>query len=174
MKRVYIIPIAIFIIFVFIVYFVLPAYNDMSGIQQDIKSKQEEIEKTRARLATVVDLNEELVKHTEALDKVFTALPNDSSIPSLFNLIQSKAEASGLILQNISPSQGGGTADETASARINETFVSITVVGDYSSFENFLMALEQSSRLIEIETIGLSEAQEELPEFNILIKTHSY
>ncbi len=165
-----------------------PKSQESATLKNDIKAKQSEIEQTKNYFKQLGELKIKLeTDYLDELSKIGAALPSDSSVamPSFLKFLQETASQSGLILKSVSPSSDVSAAGEN----IKELKVEFSVDGSYSAFKNFLSALENSSRLIETESISFSLAPppkpgEVLPpgaqpgpslsSFSLQIKTFSY
>ena len=143
-----------------------PKYQSLRILWQNIEVKEEELQSKEEYFNQIRNISIELEKHTDALDKIASALPETPALPSLFNFLQSSASQTGLVLEKI----------KLIGLDEGEIRVSCQVVGGYPAFKNFLLALEKSARLIEIEKIAF-ESPEEFDEpfqFTAEIKAHYY
>jgi Tfp pilus assembly protein PilO len=92
-------------------------------------------------------------------------------LPELLNFFQKTASQSGLILEEVSPIEASSGEEKD----IKTTRVNITLKGYYFDFKNFLLIVEKSARLIEIENIYFSSDElEELFTFELSARVHSY
>lgn len=176
MKKSFIIPIILFLIFVFIIYFLLPKYSDFKSLKKDISQKQEEINKKENELLNLQKILEELDLEKESFAKIDSALPQDFSIASLLAFFQLKSEENGLVLKSFSESgllKTKGEKEQIVQNRIKEHYFDVTLVGNFTAFDNFVQSIEQSSRMIEIENISFKRSKE-LLEIAFLVKIYSY
>ena len=158
---------------IFGIIFIVPKYQELDRLWQNIERKEEEVAKRKEYLQGLRNTAEELKNYSEQLDKINFALPPEPDLPALFDFLQKAASQSGLFLKSIShsapqpPSEIGG---------VEETSVSLKISGSYSSLKEFVSNyLEVTSRLIEMESISFSSDPEEGPrEFDLTIKIHSY
>lgn len=143
-----------------------PKYQSQQILQTNVEVKTSELQSKEEYFSQVKQIAEELEKYSEPLAKISSALPETPSLPSLFNFLQTTASQTGLVLEEIIL---GGVSQ-------GEVRVACQVVGSYSDFKNFLLALENSARLIEVEEISFESPEEagELFKFTVQIKTHSY
>lgn len=149
-----------------------PKLRDLKVIQNDIARKEAELQAEEAFFESLNKIKNELKDYEPELAKINSALPDDQSLPSLFNFFQKASSLSGLILKGISPF---AVSQSNIISYLKETQFSLQLTGSYSSFKNFLGAIEKSARLIEVGNISFSApAEEDLFNFNIRIKVNSY
>lgn len=170
--------------------FCFPKFQQTRAAQQQLTLKEAELEKKKAYFEEIDILSEKLKQYPEELAIVDFALPDDFSLPFLFDFFEKIISKNGLSLTNISQSSvSGSTSRSSGSSAENEileneelgneleesrTILSLT--GSYSSFQNFLYYVEKSARLIEVETVSFSLPQEgsSTVKFNLKVKTSSY
>ena len=146
-----------------------PKYQDLRILQMDIKDKEAKLQSQKEYFSQIKEISEQLEEYIEPLAKISSALPKTPSLPSLFNFLQLSASQTGLLLEEMTL---GGVSE-------GEIRVSNKLIGDYPAFKNFLLALETSSRMIEVESIAFESPKEpDEPDepftFVVKIKTHSY
>ena len=69
--------------------------------------------------------------------------------------------------------QGAANVAEEESAGLQEHFIHFTVGGSWQAVESLIMALENSSRIIGVESLASSEDQDEI-QFGLQLKVYSY
>lgn len=145
---------------------VWPKYQAFQILQLNIKAKESELQSQQAYFSAVKETSKQLEEYPDALAKISSALPENPSLPSLFNFLQSSASDNGLVLGEITL----GSVDK------GEILVMVKLTGDYLAFKNFLVALENSARIIEVEDIAFAVPQKTTDSFTftVQIKTHSY
>ena len=143
-----------------------PKYQTFQTLQLNIKIKEAEFQSKQAYFSEIKEISEQLEEHTDALGKISSALPENPSLPSLFNFLQLSAAQTGLVLGEIIL---GGVSQ-------GEILVTTRVIGDYPDFKNFLLALENSARMIEVEGVAFASPQKPTESFTFVvqIKTYSY
>lgn len=151
---------------------VWPRYQELKFLEQKIERKTAEVLKREKDLGHLKKTAQTLENYQTQLAKVDSALPSNPELSALFDFIQKTGAQSGLVLKSISynpPQPFPGSED------FKETEASLAVSGVYPSFKNFLSVLEQSARLIEIESISfLASPEEEFRDFDLKIKVYSY
>jgi len=151
-----------------IVGFVLtwPKYQAWHILSLTIAAKETELQSQQEYFKNIKETSEELAKYSESLDKISSALPYNPSLPAMFNFLQVTASKTGLILEEITL---GGMAE-------GEIRLSCQAAGNYLAMKSFLLALENSARMIEVENIAFISPEEKGESFSfaVRIKTHSY
>lgn len=143
-----------------------PKFQGLRVIQQKVDAKYEELQSKENYFQKVGQVYSQLQDHTEALEKIASALPQTPALPSLFNFLQSSASQTGLLMDEI----------ELIDMTKGEIKVGCKVLGEYPDFKNFLKAVEDSARLVEVEEVSfeVSEDLGEPIEFSVNIKAQSY
>lgn len=143
-----------------------PKYQAFQVLKSNIKAKELELQSKQEYFSAVKEISKQLEEYPDALAKISSALPETPSLPSLFNFLQLSASQNGLVLGEITL---GGSSK-------GEILVMAKLMGDYPAFKNFLMVLENSARIIEVENAAFAAPQKpvEFFTFTVQIKTHSY
>jgi len=152
----------------------MPKYQALQVLQANIQEKERELQSKTEYFSQIREIFGKLDDYEEELAKIASALPKDPSLPSLFNFLQRTSAQTGLLL--VEADLGSISIPQEGNGSHKEIRVSLDLSGTYSALKNFLLALEESSRIIEIEKISFI-APEELAEAfssSIRIKTHSY
>ena len=163
-----------------------PNFQEFNIIQKSIEAAEVELEGKQNYILSLDKLKVKLDENQESLAKIETALPDDPTVSSLSlsNYLQKITSQSGLILSEAKPFS---VAEEKDSSGLRPITFDLKVSGSYPSFKEFLLILEKSARLIEVETIsfetvtvsssGEGESSVEtvkLPTFNLSLKAFSY
>ena len=176
MRRFLAIPILIFAAFTIFVYLVVPQYKQYSKSSQNASVRQESLKRKVKHFADLRKTVDKLNDFEEEIAKIDTALPVNSSYPSLFHYIQNTASSNGLILTAVEPIAATLNKNGIAPSRLGEMQFSVSLVGRPQSLESFLITVEKSARMFE--TISISMAQSggdgELPEITIAMKAYIY
>jgi len=151
----------------------LPKYQDLKISQLKIKEMQAEIKQWEEYFSNLEKTSQELEKYKDVLSKLDSAIPNELSLPSIYNFFQKTSSQSGLFLKEI------GSVTTVPIDQISEIkghSLTISLSGSYLSLKNFLSTLEKSARFFEIESISFSAPQKtgEALIFNLRIKAYSY
>jgi Tfp pilus assembly protein PilO len=147
--------------------FISPKNTSLSILNSELSQKRQEFETSDKYFQEVLKTSEKLRNYQEEISKIDSALPEDPSIPSLFNFLQSSSSQSGLLLENI------GSISVKEEGKLKKWTTNLRLKGDYSSLKNFISTVERSARLIRIEKISLS-SEGETPSYNLTISFFSY
>jgi len=150
-----------------------PKFQELKIIQQKVEEKRLELQTKKEYFLKLGETKSRLEAYQEEVSKINSALPDNPSLPSLFNYLQKTSSELGLVLEKINPFTVSFSQDLP---NLQETVFNIEVSGSYSSFRNLLSFLEKSSRLIEVENISFSFSEEKKESFvfNLKLKVFSY
>ncbi len=170
--------------------FCFPKFQEMRVAQKQLESKKIELEQKKAYFEEIDILSEKLKQYPDELAIIDFSLPDDFSLPFLFDFFEKIVSRNGLFLTNISQSQGSQSSsrssrssaeteisEETESYNnLKESRTSLSLSGSYSAFKNFLYSVEKSARLIEVENTSFSLPQDKTStlNFDITVNTNSY
>lgn len=172
MNRPITIAICLFIILALGIGVIWPRYQTLKSTQLKIEEKSFELQNRKDYYGELARISGELKKYSGELSKIDSALPSSLSLPSLFNFLQKAASGSGLVFKKVGQLS---LIPPEENQRIKEYRVDISLSGSYLSFEKFLLELEKSARIIEVEKIAFSYEGKDLPfTFDLTIKFHSY
>ncbi len=149
-----------------------PKYQSLREVQNSINAKKIELEAQEQYFADIDAIKAKLAEYNAETSKIDSALPDSLSLPSLLNFVQQACSQSGMILESVSPFTIAASKDLV---NVKQTELSLRVSGSYASLESFIVNLEKSARLIEIEDISFtSPASEDLFTVALKIKAYSY
>ena len=150
---------------------VLPKYRVLDSLKQEILEREADFRSQEEYFQQLQGISGEVESYKDSFLRIESALPEDYSMTELFNFFQKVASQTGLILEEISPSESVLTEEE----RIRVNKISLGLIGSYFDFKNFLSIIEKSARLIEVDNISFSHStKEELVSFGITTRVHSY
>lgn len=160
--------IAIILIFVFVV----PSWNALGIIKNELSQKQIELKQLKQRLNVIDKLKTKYQKSESEIQKVFLALPKQEDIPNLIVQFEALAEMQGLILDSISFGQvdKGDTQSKTkatgvvqnedgvikTSSSLRSLNVDMGLSGSYANFKSYLNALANNIRSMNVESISFN------------------
>jgi Tfp pilus assembly protein PilO len=153
--------------------FTWPKYQEYLKIAKNLENKQNFFQNQSRYYKEIEDTFRKLEEKKEIVDKIESALPKKLDSSSLLNYLHKTTRINGLLLQEIRIS-GAGSLKEIE--RIKKHKITLTLVGSYASFKNFLQELEQSARLFEIERISFLSPQKEeaIYNFELQLMVYSY
>lgn len=146
---------------------VWPKYQDFQSVLSKLQQKEAELNSKTAYYSKIKEIWERLEKYEDVLAKIDSAFPNNYSIPVLFNYLQKTTGETGLVLENL-------TFEGVTGDKVKEISIRLEVSGDYSSFKNFLSAIENSARFFKVKSISFSSSKEGKFSFDLGIATYSY
>jgi Tfp pilus assembly protein PilO len=157
------ISISIFLFFLFI----SPKKSSLSALEFQALQKRHELETSDRYFQEILKAHEKLKNYQEEISKIESAIPEDPSLPSLFNFLQRSSSQSGLLLEGI-----GSVSSREEEGKLKKWTTTIRLKGDYSSLKNFLSVLEKSTRLIKVEGVSLQGGEPMV--FDLTISFFSY
>jgi len=158
----------------------LPKYQDFQDLNKEIKGKERVLQYKEEYYRNLQAVETDIRKYEPELAKIDIALPDDPSIPSLFDFLQRSCSQSGLVINSM------GSFSIAASSRytgLQDVSLSLGVSGPYESLKNLLNVLEKTSRLMDVESISFSPLADEqgsksqskdLFGYQLAIKVYSY
>jgi Tfp pilus assembly protein PilO len=136
----------------------MPKFQSMNTIQGEVERAEIQLASKTDYFNHIKKLFASLENYEEPLSKVDTALPDNPLLPSTFNLIQEAASQSGLIVEQVSASD---IPQELAKSKDKkEMKITLSLMGSYPSFKQFLVEIEKSSRLFKAETISFGAPED--------------
>lgn len=155
----------------------MPEYEELKNLRERVATRGNFVQNRKDYLASLEESKEEIEAHRLDIEKMRNGLPEDPETSYLLELAQDAVYKEGIILKKI-----GGVSTSIVkregSRELKETAVSIEIRSSYENFLNLLNRFEKSARLIEIDNISFSVAEEEgisssLLDFEIALKTYS-
>jgi len=136
---------------VFGVFLLWPMFQEFSRIEQELNQYTDALLNKEKYVFDLARLASRLDARQEAVQKIETAIPDETSIPALFDLIQKMNINSGLVLTSISAS----VAEEGfADSDLVVTTVSLESIGSYDALKEFISQVRKSVQLLEITSIS--------------------
>jgi len=162
-----------------------PKYQKFNELRVNLGNKELELQYVQDYYAKNEKLFEDLQEYQGQISKIELALPDDSSFAaiSLINFIGNASSKSNLNLKELksfsvtSPTPLAQTSGAPAqpSSKIKNILVDFTVSGSYFNLKNFIDALENSAKIIEVENLSFkTEKEEAAPSIDLKVKTFSY
>jgi len=160
---------------------VLPEYDTFGKAWSAAGQAREELRRTQEIKAKLAGLNQEYQAKREEVEKIFSALPAKEDIPSLLVQVEALSGQNGMILKGIDFQEnrssgqgsqvsqsalqnemaGNGLAGEnlqaSAAISVQKMQVSLDLSGNYASLINFLKAVENTLRLMDVESLDFQE-----------------
>lgn len=153
------------------IFFWWPKVEETLDLREKLKIKEAEVKQREEYPKKLIAISHELEQYSDELDKIDSALPEEPSIPVLFNYIQKTTSENGLILESVSLTSVSSAKDKIG---VREVSFSVSATGSYSSFKNFLASIYINARLIDIKSISFTSPDEETGLFNFSLNFATY
>jgi Tfp pilus assembly protein PilO len=147
--------------------FIIPKQSSISALDLELSQKRKELESVQIYFQEILNTFEKLKSYQDQLSKIDSALPQDPSIPSIFDFFQKSSAQAGIFFENVGP------ISYKEEGKLKKWTTTLKLKGDYFSFKNFLSNLEKSARLIKVDKISLSLEGESLS-FILTLSFFSY
>lgn len=160
------------------VYFVIPLYDNVQKLRLDTEQKNQELTKkqeTKIKVEQVLEQYETLAKEAE---KVNLSVPSDKDIPSLLVTMEALAAESGMVMDSLVFAEAAPPAapERAAVQKYRVMGVSVSVRGTYAALKNYLAAVEDNIRLLDIMNVSFSgldkETESDVMRFTIRMQTY--
>lgn len=177
MQKIIITIIILLIAVVAIIMFVYPSFEKLRMTRVDIEQKQQEVKGLADYISQLQNIVYQLRGSQDQLAKIDKALLSSVYLPSAFQLAQSALSSSGVKVGEI---KLGKQFPVKNSKNLFGQEVNLKFSGEYPSLKNFLIALENNSRLVLINNINFSQQQsttkslKSLPQIVIGMQVFSY
>ncbi len=187
------IAVMLFLTLVAVVWLLIPKYKEFRETRYELGRVEAEYSSKYEYYSEISKIFSELQKNEEGVKKIEDALPEKTKISDLMYFLQKKSSENGLIVRNLYLTK---ISDTGTKSKIKEIVFTIDLMGTYSSLKNFLLGVENSARLFEVnnisfgnsdsktvtvssvKTTGGSQKQMSVSDqtysFKVEIKTHSY
>jgi len=176
--------ILLFLTLIFGLFLLWPQYQKLKDLQIEIRTTENQIENQENYISHLIELSEKLKKYQLEISRINQALPSKPDLPSLFHFLQKVSSQNGLVFKGLGdfsiilPRKPEEMALLEEMPKIFPEFKEISLdfelSGSYSALKNFLSTLEKSARFILVEFLSFSIEKEEIPSFELKIKTFSY
>jgi Tfp pilus assembly protein PilO len=173
------IALTLFIILLLMFFLVVPEYNTFTNLRTELGEKKAEYNAEFDYYNAIAATYFTLQSRQEDVNKVDSALPQNSDIGEVVYYLQKNAKDNGLIVKDLFLSKSSLAVSNSNSGNnitnsVGDMIFSVDLFGDYASLENFIISLEKSSRIFEIASISFNSASGPPYSFSLQIKTHSY
>ena len=167
------------VVFLGVVFFLdWPVFKEVSSLRGEIKDYNKLVAEKEELIAKVEQLKSVYEDKQTDIKKVYYALPRTEEVPEIIVQLEALTSENGLILEAIDiqeiEKQGSKQEDKTG---VNVLRISLALSGSYSSFKNFLEALEYNIRIMDIQRIEFSfkkggEETNSFLEFNVDLEVY--
>ena len=170
-----VIALLLFIILLLVFFLVVPEYNTFVSLQSQLGEKTAEYNAQFDYYAAITKTYYDLQSRQDDVKKIDDALPQVPDLGSLVYFLQETAKENGLVTKDLFLSKSSSNnSNSNISSSIKDIVFSVDLLGSYASLENFIIALEESSRIFEVTNISFGSSSNPPYSFSLQIKTHSY
>jgi len=137
-----------------------------------LEAEENKLERRREYISNIDKLHKEFFTYEEEREKLFTSLPSDHFVPSLFLAIRRIGTITGVRIEELMSFSIGENNNVPGTRIIGFSF---SVSGSYSAIKSFISRLENLSRIVEITTMEITYNEEqEIDPFKIRLSVKSY
>ncbi len=166
--------------------FAWPKYEEFREARITLAKKEAELSGESDYYAKVEKLTVEIDARKDILAKIDDALPTDALIAPMIHFFQKSGVESGLIIKAVTFTNSNASAappigNQALKRDVKEIAFMVNMTGNYRGLKTFLIAIEKSARLFEVDTIALAPLQSlqnpsqvQNYDIKLQIKTHTY
>lgn len=172
-------------------FYLKPCYKEIDSLRSQVANKREIVNLKQRSIEKVKEFktNYNLIEE-EKKKKVFYILPTAPEIPNLLVQLEALASENGMMFEDVTfteselknaTKKGSKEKESEKKGGLKELTVDIKLSGRYEAFRNYLKALEQNIRIIDIVSIDFSSSKENTKEpsenfgvFSYSIKMKAY
>ncbi len=145
-----------------------PKYQELTLWQGQIREKEKEIQFRGNYLNELAEASDNLKQYERQLAVIDSALPEEPSLPTLFDFIQKTGAQSGLVIQSL------GVSSPQSEKGLREVSVSIGTSGSYEAIKEFFTILEKSARIFDVTSFSVRVGEGTVFSLSLTAKTYSY
>lgn len=165
-------------------FYLKPLYKEIDSLRSQVADKREIVSLKQRSIEKVKELkaNYNLIEEKKK-KKVFYILPTAPEIPNLLVQLEALASENGMMFEDVTftESELKNTTKRRSKEKesekkggLKELTVDIKLNGRYEAFRNYLKALEQNIRIIDIVSIDFSSSKENGKESSETFGVFSY
>jgi Tfp pilus assembly protein PilO len=174
-----------FLLIVMLTWFLVwPKFSEIkvkSGELRELESVKDNFGQLKGNVDRLVSQMQSARQDISLLDE---ALPIDNRISKVYVIVESFAKASGLNLVNITTDTGDALAVDGAVGEKDGQFkkerklfistMTLSLSGGYESFLTFLTFLEDSSRIVDVDSVDIAPGENGELTFRVKLKSYFY
>ncbi|MFH1392294.1 MAG: type 4a pilus biogenesis protein PilO [bacterium] len=152
------IPVLLILGFILILLFlIIPGQSKIKNLKLSIKAKQEALQNQEQQSQLFQEL-----KESKKLEELNQILPSNPEVPELLLQLENMASQNNLILKSINFTESQ-----------NEITAQATLAGSYNALKNYIQALENNLRLIDLVSLNFQSPKDgSYYNFNLTIKAY--
>lgn len=144
--------------FVLVILFGISQYQELQGLTWQARQMKAELQGRKNYFTRLTEIYEELKEYPAEMEKIKSAFPVYSFLASALDFLQKTASQEGLILKKV---EFGNLSLVLDNPPVKSQAVRLEVAGSYGAFKSFARALENSSRLIKIDSLSFNLPEKE-------------
>lgn len=162
------ISLTVFTISFFLLVAIRPTLITVAKLTREIKEKREADKKLDAKIDSLVSAQKILAKNSSKISLLEEAFPDNNKFPSLAYYFEATAQNHQAQISNFTFEKIVYSQNETARKKEKNPYLrinfSVSVEGEYQNLKNFIQAVENSRRIINIESAKFTKVNKEKTE----------
>lgn len=160
------------------VFLLWPNFQTFSALSDQLHERELELKNLEAYFTQLEKLRDEIASQpAEKVMLIEQSLPDEPSLPSLYEVLSRKAGESGLVLRSINSFVGEISSEQLAEQ--TQQFRTIEVImemeGTYESFKEFIMNTRALPRLLAVKDLEFASPERgNIFKFTITLQANSY
>lgn len=156
------------------VFLLWPNFQIFSQLQNQLQERELELKNLEAYFAQLELLREEIASQPpEKVALIEQSLPDEPSLPSLYEALSQGASQSGLALRSINSFVGGISSEQALQFRTIEVIMDME--GTYEALKEFLADTRTLPRLINIKSLEFESPERGgIFKFSVTLQAYSY
>lgn len=155
-----------------VIFFWRPQYENFNNLKLEIEKRKTELENKKKYFSELSAVSSKLKDYEEEILKIDSALSETAVAPDLINFLAERSSQNGLILEKVSVDK---ISPFEKDSKIKKISLTLSLSGFYPALKNFIYNLQQSAKLIELDSLAFSETKTGgIFSFILTIKTYSY
>jgi Tfp pilus assembly protein PilO len=152
----------LFAIAFFAIMAIRPTLVTIAKLNREIKDKREASQKLQTKINAIVAAQAQYAKNLDNLPLLEEALPSKSEFPRLAFFLEENASTSAVELKNLTFEKIEVSGKSSSpSAKANSLNFSLSASGDYANLKDFINRLENSRRILELDSIIFNQVKKE-------------
>ncbi|MBI4217423.1 MAG: type 4a pilus biogenesis protein PilO [Parcubacteria group bacterium] len=157
-----------------IVFLLWPNFQTFSALRNQLQERELELKNLEAYFNQLKQLQEEIASQpAEKLTLIEQSLPDEPSLPSLYEVLSQTASHSGLALRSINSFVGVAAPEAEQGFRTIE--VAMEMEGTYEALKEFLLSTRTLPRLLSIKDLKFDSPERGgIFKFSVTLQAYSY
>ena len=129
-----------------------PRNDEIQQAKQEMASKREKLDRLQVVSEQIDDLSSAISEGREAIQIIEAKLPNEENVDDVLSQVSQLARRHNLNVKGVTPDR------KLPAAHYMELPIKVELEGDFDGFYNFLLDIEQMSRLTRIMELTMSRS----------------